>query len=135
VSARANALALALLPAVLCAGCGAAASAPDATGVARDFQAALHDQDGPAACSQLSENTAKALEADEQKPCEEAILDLDLPTGTEVAGARVYVTSASVEVLVGARLFLEEAADGWQISAAGCKPTEADLPLDCELED
>jgi hypothetical protein len=114
---------LALLAAAMCAGCGAADSAPDATAVARDFQAALDGRDGRSACAQLSDKTASKLEKDERKPCEEAIFTVDLPAGTEVARARVYVTSASVDVLDGGTLFLEEADDGWEISAAGCKPT------------
>jgi hypothetical protein len=134
VSARPIAIALALLAAAGGAGCGAADRAPDATAVASDFQAALDRRDGQAACDQLSDETANKLESDEQKPCEEAILDVNLPRATGVSRARVYVTSASVKV-DGGTLFLDEAPHGWEISAAGCKPTKPDLPFDCELED
>jgi hypothetical protein len=44
------------------------------------------------------------------------------------------VTSASVALARGGAIFLDEAADGWEISAAGCRPTGDDLPYDCELE-
>jgi hypothetical protein len=35
----------------------------------------------------------------------------------------------------GATLFLDEAAHGWAIGAAGCRLTAPALPLECELED
>ena len=132
--ARPIAIALALLAAVCCSGCGAADRADDATAVAHVFQSALDAKDGQKACAQLSDQTATSLEQDEGRPCEEAILEVDLPTATTVPRARVYVTSAAVE-LDGGALFLDEAPGGWQISAAGCQPTEPDMPFDCELED
>jgi hypothetical protein len=128
------AIALALLAAVSCSACGAADRADDATSVAHVFQAALGGKDGQKACAQLSEETTSKLEQDEGAPCEEAIFDVDLPTATGVPRARVYVTSASVEV-DGGTLFLDEAPGGWEISAAGCKPSSPDMPFDCELED
>ena len=128
------ATALVLIVPAVCAGCGAADRAPDATAVARDFQAALDGRDGRLACSRLSDETASKLERDEQKPCAEAILGLDLPTDTEVARAHVYVTSAWVGA-GSSVLFLDEAPAGWEISAAGCTPTRPERPLDCELED
>jgi hypothetical protein len=51
-----------------------------------------------------------------------------------VETARVYVTSASVALASGGTMFLDEAADGWEVSAAGCRPTTDDLPYDCALE-
>jgi hypothetical protein len=134
VSAPTTGLALALLAVVACCGCGAADRADDATAVAHVFQAALDGKDGQKACAQLSDQTASKLEQDEGRPCEEAIFDLDLPTATDVPRARVYVTSAAAEVEGGA-LFLDEAPGGWEVSAAGCKPSEPGQPLDCELED
>ena len=132
MTARPIALALALLAGVG-SGCGAADRADDATAVAHGFQAALDGKDGQTACAQLSDQTARKLEQDEGKPCEEAIFDVELPTATEVPRARVYVTSATVGVAGGA-LFLDEAPDGWEVSAAGCKPGKPGQPLDCELE-
>ena len=40
-----------------------------------------------------------------------------------MAKASVYVTSASVSLVDGNTLFLDEASDGWQVSAAGCRPS------------
>jgi hypothetical protein len=135
VSARPLAVTLALLAAPIQAGCGAADRAPDATAVARGFQTAIDREDGATACEQLGEETKSSLESDEGKPCEEAILGLELPSGTEVSRARVYVGSASVAVPDGTTVFLDESSDRWEVSAAGCTPTEPDQPLDCDLED
>ncbi|MEA2333190.1 MAG: hypothetical protein QOH58_3328 [Thermoleophilaceae bacterium] len=126
---------LAVLAAVLSVGCSASDRGPDVAAVADRFQSALESRDGEAACAQLSEQTASELEQQEQRPCEEAIVALELPAGGEVASTSVYVTSASAVVDEGGTLFLDEAADGWEISAAGCRPTAPDLPYDCELED
>jgi hypothetical protein len=134
VSARPLAVAL-LLAAAIQVGCGAADRAPDATAVARAFQTAIDREDGAAACEQLGDETKRSLESDEGKPCDEAILDLDLPSGTEVRRARVYVGSASVPLPNGTTVFLDESPSRWEVSAAGCTPTEPDQPLDCDLED
>jgi hypothetical protein len=124
-----------LVAAALGAGCGASGRADDATTVAVRFQTALDRRDGGAACAQLSEETAAKLEQQEQRPCEEAILELELPSGGTPSQADVYVTSAAVGVTTGGTLFLNEAPGGWEISAAGCRPTAPQLPYDCELED
>jgi hypothetical protein len=117
------------------AGCGTAQRADDARAVAERFQTALDRDDGAAACAELSEQTSEALEQQEGSPCEEAILEVELPDGTDFGDAEVDVTSAAVPVLEGGTLFLNEGPGGWEISAAGCSPTAPDLPLDCELED
>jgi hypothetical protein len=122
-----------LAVACLCAGCGKRSD--DATAVVERFQTALDGGDGAGACAELSEQTASALEQQEGHPCEEAILDLDLAGGRDVAETSVYVTSASVSLVDGATLFLDEASGGWEISAAGCRPSAPDRPFDCELED
>ena len=64
-----------------------------------------------------------------------AILDLDLAGGREVAETSVYVTSASVSLARGARCSSTRPREGWEISAAGCRPSAPDRPFDCELED
>jgi hypothetical protein len=127
--------ALVLAAAALCAGCGASDRAPDAAAVAERFQSALDGGDGEAACAELSDEAASKVEQQEGSPCEEAILRLELPTGAEAAKTSVYVTSASVSLVEGGTLFLNEAADGWEVAAAGCRPTAPELPYDCELED
>jgi hypothetical protein len=116
------------------AGCGTADREDDAGAVAERFHAALEDGDGPAACAELNEETASKLEQQEKKPCEDAILSLELPRGGTVADTRVYVTSAFTTLAEGGSDFLDEGSDGWRVSAAGCVPTAPSQPYDCELE-
>jgi hypothetical protein len=116
---------------VFVGGCG---SSSEPAAVAGRFQKALNARDGAGACGQLSSQTASKLEDQEHEPCERAILGLGLPGG-QVASSQVHVTSASVSLAGGNALFLSEAGDGWEISAAGCRPTGPDLPYDCDLED
>jgi hypothetical protein len=119
--------------ACLCAGCGERSD--DAAAVVERFQTALDGRDGAGACAELGERTASALAQQEGNPCGQAILDLDLVAGGEVADTSVYVTSASVSLRGGGTLFLNEASEGWEISAAGCRPSAPERPYDCELED
>jgi hypothetical protein len=116
------------------AGCGTANREDDAGAVAQRFHAALQNRDGKGACAELNEETSSKLEQQEKKPCEEAILSLDLPKGGSVADTRVYITSASATLGQGGTDFLDEGPDGWRVSAAGCKPTAPSQPYDCELE-
>jgi hypothetical protein len=115
-------------------GCSSAQRAPDASAVADRFHAALERSDGAAACRQLAPETKSKLEQEEQAPCEQAILELDLPAGATAVNASVYVTTASVLLGQGGRTFLDEFEDGWRVSAAGCVSTAPDRPYDCELE-
>jgi hypothetical protein len=134
VSAPAALLALALLATGLFAGCGTSDRESDAAATVERFQQALEGGDGELACGQLSEDARSKLEQQADSPCEEAILGLELPAGGTAARTTVYVTSASVTLDEGGTLFLNEAASGWEIAAAGCRPTAPDLPFDCELE-
>jgi hypothetical protein len=133
VPAPAALAALALLAAV-CLGCGTSDRAADVAATAERFQAALDEGDGELACDQLDEDTSSKLEQQRDKPCEQAILELELPPGGTPGRTTVYVTSASVTLEEGGTLFLNEAARGWEIGAAGCRPQTPELPLDCELE-
>jgi uncharacterized protein YceK len=124
-----------VLVCVALAGCGTSARDTDAAGVSDRFHAALDDGDGAAACRELTSETRKKLERDEGKACGEAILGLDLPAGATAAWAKVYVTTAFVELdQPASAVFLDEGPDGWKISAAGCSPGAPDQPFDCELE-
>jgi hypothetical protein len=125
---------LACLLALPLAACGTAGRERDAAAVAERFHAALDRGDGRAACEELSEETASTLEQEEMKPCEEAILELELPKGGSVAGTRVHITNAVTTLAEGDSDFLDEGPDGWKISAAGCVPTLPDQPYECELE-
>jgi hypothetical protein len=125
---------LAAVVAVLLAGCGASDRAPDVDAVAQRFHEAIGRQDGEAACAELAEEAKSKLEQQEGKPCEEAILGLDLPDSAEIARTTVYVTNASVDLAAGGTAFLSQSDSGWKISAAGCVATVPDLPYECELE-
>jgi hypothetical protein len=116
------------------AACGTASREHDAAAVAERFQAALQSKDGKAACAELSEETASKLEQQEKKPCEQAILGLELRRGGSVAFTEVEITSAYVGLAEGGADFLDLGPEGWSISAAGCEPTAPDQPYDCELE-
>jgi hypothetical protein len=122
------------LLALVLAGCGTANREDDAGAVAQRFHAALESGDGQAACDELNEETAAKLEQQEKKPCEVAILSLDLPNDGTVADTRVYVTSAFATLTEGGSDFLDEGPDGWRVSAAGCEPTAPSQPYECELE-
>jgi hypothetical protein len=82
----------------------------------------------------LSEETASSLEQQAGMPCERSVLELELPGGGTASETSVYVTSASVSFAEGGTTFLSEGARGWEVSAAGCRPTAPNLPYDCELE-
>ena len=125
---------LACLLTLALVGCATADREDDAGAVAARFHAALEQGDGQAACDQLNEQTASKLEKQEQKPCVEAILSLELPKGGTVADTRVYVTSAFTTLAEGGADFLDEGPNGWRVSAAGCEPTAPSQPYDCELE-
>ena len=123
------------LAALAPAGCGTGDRERDAAAVAEAFHAALERGDGRAACDELSEEAASKVEQQEGKPCEEAILTLELQKGGTAAVRRVEITSAYIGLAEGSADFLDEGPDGWKISAAGCEPTSSsDRPYECEVE-
>ena len=88
----------------------------------------------PAGCSRA--DTRKALEDEEQKPCREAIGGVEIDAGPPIA-VELYLTNAEADLDNGERAFLSQTADGWRLSAAGCKAGDGppeDVPMDCELE-
>ena len=114
--------------------CGSGGRASDAAAVSESFHAALRSGDGSAACDEVSEETRSKLEQQEKKPCDQAILSLDIPKTATIAERRVEITSAFIGLAGGNADFLDEGPDGWKISAAGCKPSSPGQPYDCELE-
>ena len=125
---------LACLLALAAGGCGTGDREEDAAATAERFHAALQQSDGAAACGELAEETASKLEQEEKKPCEEAVLELELPKGGTVSYERVEGRSAEARLTEGSSDFLDEGADGWKVSASGCEPTTPEQPYDCELE-
>jgi hypothetical protein len=132
VPVRAAILALGACLAVAATACGASDRGSDAEEVAERFHAAIEQEDGRAACAELSEETAGSLEQQAGMPCERSVLEL--PAGGTASETSVYITRASVAFAEGGTTFLSEGARGWEVSAAGCRPTAPNLPYACELE-
>ena len=87
-----------------------------------------------AACETLSADAVKELESQESAPCPQSIGKVKL-AGGKIAEVEVTVTNAKVDLVSGESLFLSEQADGWKITALGCRSAgkPADKPFDCEL--
>ena len=133
---RSIATGILLLLCVGLAGCGRSGDHAQATEVTERFFAAVGSGDGATACAQLSTDTRKALEDDERKPCREAIGGLRIDPGSPVKVA-LYLTNAKADLDNGESAFLSQTAEGWRLSAVGCKPGDGpptDAPMDCELE-
>jgi hypothetical protein len=129
--ARAASLGGAGLLALMPAGCGTAADRQQAGRVAERFYEAARAGDGAAACAQLSAPTAAQLVKDEHVArCEQGVSKLTLHGG-RIAVARVYATSAAVQLAGGDTVFLGAGARGWRIDALGCRPN-GDGTYDCE---
>jgi hypothetical protein len=96
------------------------------------FAQALDQQDGAAACAELSADTRGALESQEGSECEQALLELQLSLGT-VDEVKVAESTASVELSEGGSVYLEETSEGWRITAVGCEPRQSE-PDECEVE-
>ena len=127
-------IAIALL-ALIAAGCGG--DDDTARAVTERFVAAAGGGDGDTACAQLTPDARAALEEEAKRECRVAVTDLKLEPG-DVSSVRVYVTNAIVELSSGEAAFLEKGAQGWRLSAVGCRPAKGrpnDEPYDCELED
>jgi hypothetical protein len=128
---------LRLLLAVLCVAVGACGQSDDRETVqatTQRFLAAYAADRDRAACEALSSDTVKELESQEGAPCPEAIPKVELEGGN-VVDVEVTVTNAKVDLARGESVFLSEQADGWKITALGCRPAgkPADEPFDCEL--
>ena len=122
----------ALLIVLAIPGCGTDASARDARESVERFYAAVESRDGAAACEELSEDASSALETSEGKPCEDAVLSLEL-TPAAVATDSVWVTSAQVSLQSGDTAFLDQIGGDWKIGAVGCHPLPGQ-PYECELD-
>ncbi|HEY4279662.1 MAG TPA: hypothetical protein VGM91_15665 [Conexibacter sp.] len=118
------------------AGCGQAEDRDQVGDVAARFSAALADGDGAAACAQLTEAAVQALEQQARAPCARAVTELGASPG-KLARVRVYETSAEALYTKGTTAFLDRSADGWRLSAVGCRLDEGkprSRPATCALE-
>jgi hypothetical protein len=127
-------LVLAFIAAALAvSGCGTSAAETQVRASVGRFEKALQSQDGAAACKELSSQTRSSLESEEKKPCDQAIGQTDLKPASGVEDVSVWITSGLVK-LGGDTLFMDETAEGWKISAAGCKSQGSDKPYDCQVQ-
>jgi len=117
-------------------GCGRPGDRADVRSVSEHFLTAFESGDGQAACADLSTDTRKELERQEQKDCREAVGELQLEPGA-MDRVELYVTNAKVDLASGQSMFLSRSQEGWRLSAVGCEPEAgepAEQPFDCELE-
>jgi hypothetical protein len=115
--------------ALLVSGCGSL-NADEVEGVAAQFAGA---QDDPATrCELLLPAVVETLVEDEETSCEDAIGDLQVGSG-DVASVEVWGEEAQVR-LSDDTLFLSRTAEGWRITAAGCRSQGETLPYKCQVE-
>ena len=126
----------ALAVAGLLGACGTSDDRTQARDVVERFYDAVRDDDGAAACAQLSAAAVKQVESQSGQSCSSSITDLDLQ-GAAIADTHVYITNAKVDLRNGESAFLGVERDGWKLSAVGCQVEEGlprDRPYDCEVE-
>lgn len=126
-------LAVSLLAAGL-AGCGQSGNRDTVRATSEQFLRAYAADEHEAACKALSADTVKELESQEGAPCPEALGKVKVSAG-KVTDVQVTVTNAKVNLATGESMFLSEEADGWKITALGCRSTAkpTNEPFDCEL--
>jgi hypothetical protein len=118
---------------VVLAGCGSVGGREQAaSAVAARLLSAVAAKDGGTACAVLAPDTISELEDSAGKPCDEAILDEDLPQPASVTSSNVYGQWAQVR-LSDDTIFLAVFPAGWRVVAAGCQP-RGDQPYDCTLQ-
>ena len=117
-------------------GCGTADDRAAARAATERFYAAVSNDDGAAACDELSEDTIKELESQSGQECADAVTELEY-SGGSVVMVEVYATNAKADVSGGESVFLSPESGAWKLSAIACRPEEGkprDRPLDCELQ-
>jgi hypothetical protein len=116
--------------AVSLSGCGPDGWKRSAVRAATAFQDALRARDGQAACAVLTDTTRDALESETGRSCAAAVMSLKADSAAAGA-AEVWGTQARVTFGTDT-VFLGRYADGWRVSAAGCKPGSGSY--ECDLE-
>lgn len=101
-----------------------------------DFERALGAEDGVALCAVLAPGVRDEVEQSSGTPCEEAVVEEDVPfvaaAGDAVEGVDVAGRQARVEFSADT-LFLSRFSDGWKVVAAGCAP-RPERPYQCLLK-
>jgi len=106
-----------VLVALAVAGCGTSDDRDQACATAQRFYDAVRQDDGAAACRQLSQ----ALAEEEGDQCERDVKELDV-ADARITSVEVFVTSAKVDTASSGSAFLDHGPSGWKIAAAGCAP-------------
>ncbi|MFF2775911.1 hypothetical protein ACFVU3_13460 [Streptomyces sp. NPDC058052] len=97
------------------------------------FEEALAEGDYAQACTLLAPQTREELEGTENMSCSAALEGQDLPAGGGAPGpTQVYGRQALLR-LPDDTLFLSQFADGWKVTAAGCRP-QAGEPYRCMVK-
>ena len=123
----------ALLAVSTICGCASVGDRSDAaTAVAVRLSQAVDAHDGAAACAALAPSAADEVQQSAGKPCEQAILDENLPKPAAVVGTSVYGQWAQVR-LADDTIFLGMFPGGWRVMAAGCT-ARGDRPYDCLVQ-
>jgi hypothetical protein len=126
-------IAVAVAATLAATGCGGPGGREDAaSAVAVRLLDAVDRGDGAAACATLAPETLADLEKSADQPCDQAVLDEDLPAPGTVTNTNVYGQWAQVR-LDDDTVFLAVFPGGWRVVAAGCQP-RGDRPYDCELQ-
>ena len=125
--------AVALSVVVALSGCADVADRRTTAGdAATKLLTAVAGKDGATACAVLAPDTAAEVEQSAGKPCDQAILDEDLPAPATVNGTDVYGQWAQVR-LSDDTMFLAVFPGGWRVVAAGCE-SRTSRPYDCTLQ-
>jgi ketosteroid isomerase-like protein len=103
----------------------------EASATAEHFYRAVQDGDGAAACAVLAPRTRSELEKSVQKPCDQAILEEDIPAVHRRPGVEAFGTMAKL-AYGSETAFLARFDSGWKVMAAACKD-QPGKPYDCRL--
>lgn len=112
-------------------GCSNAADG-DVRSTATAFYRAVAEHHAMSACAALAPKTRSELEKSAGKPCEDAILEEDIPSVVQPRTVQRFGTMAKVD-FDGETAFLARFQDGWKVMAAVCSD-QKDKPYDCQIQ-
>lgn len=129
LSRRASCAAAAVVALSSCAGTQDA----EAASVAKELLAAVAAGDGAGACALLAPAARSELEDTSGKPCDEAVLEVDVGEASSAAAVEVYDSMAQVR-FGSETLFLSTFDGNWLVVGAACTPKPGDQPYDCSIQ-